>query len=427
MAGILDRASGCLLPEGPDSSEASPAKGEVHRRLWGPILRFFGPDLVVGVGSHASVAFPLDEREGIDVFDAQHSNLPDVVDATQRIDLEYCGTSHRGGLAESSGTHGGGDSERFARLRATSGFGQSRSTGDIDGTRPDEQQGQQYDFPYCSICFQDASEGEAWVRFPCRHGMHPTCWDEYVQRAVDYQRGPRSCPTCRERLVTRSPFRSPFGPLDGTVEEGTVFRGPSGPVRARQPRSGGSHGDATAPAGDESPQDSHGTDEADAGADRGGSGADDNRAVVLALGATGGFAQALCAHLNARSIQAIVVAVSSVPVGRGGVIVEEWAIANAIRVWGPRSFKQAETVGPVGRPRGTRSSEASLFPVQLVGAVFITAQLARSYRDEARSSSGSTQGGGSLGSPRRSMHMEGFITGYSTWVELPEGGGLRSR
>ena len=53
-------------------------------------------------------------------------------------------------------------------------------------------------------------------------------------------------------------------------------------------------------------------------------------------------------------------------------------VANAIRVRGSRSLKQAEIVGPVGRPRGTRSSEASLFPVQLVGAVFITAQLARS-------------------------------------------------
>ena len=320
MAGILDRASGCLLLEGPDSSVASPAKGEVHRRLWGPILGFFGADLVVGVGSHASVAFPLDEREGIDFFEAQHSNLQDVVDATQRIDLEYCGTSHGGGLAES---HREADSERFARLRATSGLGQSRTMGDIDGTRPDQQQAQQHDFPHCSICFPDASEVEAWVRFPYRHGMHPTCWDEYVQHAVDYQRGPRTCPTCRERLVTRSPFRNPFGPLDGTVEEGAVFRGPPEPVRARQPRGGVNHGGATAPAGCESPRDSHGTDEADAGADRGGSDADDNREVVLVRGATGGFAQALCAYLNASSIQAIVVAVSSVPVGRGGVIDEE--------------------------------------------------------------------------------------------------------
>ena len=338
MAGILDRASGCLLQEGPDSSKASPAKGEVHRRLWGPILRFFGADLVVGVGSHASVAFPLNEREGVDFFEALHSNLQDVVDATQRIDFEYCGTSHRGGLAESSGTHGEADSEWFARLRATSGLGQSRTMGDIDGTRPDEQQGQQYDFPHCSICFQDASEGEAWVRFPCRHGMHPTCWDEYVQHAVGYQRGPHTCPTCRERLVTRSPFRNPFGPLDGTVEEGAVFRGPPEPVCARQPSGGVNHGGAKAPAGGESPRDSHGTDEADAGADRGGSDADDNRVVVLVLGAIGGFVQALCAHLNARSIQAIVVAVSSVPVGRGGVIDEERAVANAIRVWGSRSL-----------------------------------------------------------------------------------------
>ena len=199
---------------------------------------------------------------------------------------------------------------------------------ETDGARPDEQQGQQHDFPHCSICFQDASEGEAWVRFPCRHGMHPTCWDEYVQHAVGYQRGPRTCPTCRERLVTRSPFRNPFGPLDGTVAEGAVFRGPPEPVRSRQPRGGVNHGGANAPAGGESPLDSHGTDEADAGEDRGGSDADDNRVVVLVLGAAGVFVQALCAHLNARSIHAIVVAVSSVPVGGGGVIDEEWVVAT---------------------------------------------------------------------------------------------------
>ena len=249
MAGILDRAGGCLLPEGPDSTEAPPAKGGVHRRLCGPIRRFFGADLVAGVGSHASVAFPIDEREGIDFFEAQHSNLQDIVDATQHIDLEYCGTSHRGGLTESNGTNDEADSERFARLRAASGLGQSRTMGDIDGTRPDEQQAQEHDFPHCAICFQDASEGEAWVRFPCRHGMHPTCWDEYVQHAVDYQRRPRTCPTCRERLITKSPFRTPFGPFDGTVEEGTVFRGPPDPVRARQPRGGVNHGGAAAPAG----------------------------------------------------------------------------------------------------------------------------------------------------------------------------------
>ena len=53
-------------------------------------------------------------------------------------------------------------------------------------------------------------------------------------------------------------------------------------------------------------------------------------------------------------------------------------MANAIRVWGSRSLRHAETIGPVGRPRETRSSEASLFPVQLMGAVFITARPAHS-------------------------------------------------
>ena len=91
-----------------------------------------------------------------------------------------------------------------------------------------------------------------------------------------------------------------------------------------------------------------------------------------------GSVQALCAQLNARAIQAIVVAISSVPVGRGGVIDEEWAVTNAIRVWGPRSVKQAATVGPVGGQREARGSEASLFPVQLIGAVFISAQPTRS-------------------------------------------------
>ena len=45
---------------------------------------------------------------------------------------------------------------------------------------------------------------------------------------------------------------------------------------------------------------------------------------------------------------------------------------------GSRSIKQAATVGPVGRQREARGPEASLFPVQLVGAVFITAQPTRS-------------------------------------------------
>ena len=378
MAGILDRANGCPLPEGPDSSEASPARGEVHGRLWGPILRFFGADLVVGVGSHASVTLPLDEREGVDFFEAQHSNLQDVVDATQRIDLEYCGVSHRGGLAGPGGARSEASSERFERLRAASGFGQGRTAGDIDGTRLDEQRDRPYDFPHCSICFQDATEGEAWVRFPCRHGMHPACWDEYVQQAVDYQRGPRTCPTCRERLVSRSPFRSPFGALEGTVEESAVFRGPPEPARARHPRNEISRDSADAPAGGESPRGGHGAGEADADAGRNGDGVDDNRVVVLVLGATGEFAQALCAQLNARAIQAIVVAVSSVPVGRGGVIDEEWAVTIAIRVWGSRSIKQAATVGPLGRQREARGPEASLFPVQLIGAVFISAQPIRS-------------------------------------------------
>ena len=185
-------------------------------------------------------------------------------------------------------------------------------------------------------------------------------------------------PARNDYVITRSPFRSPFGPLDGTLEEGTVFRGPPEPVRARQPRGGDNHGGAAAPAGGGSPRDRHGTDRTDADADREGGDADDNRVVVLVLGATGGFVQALCADLSARSIQAIVVGVSSIPVSRGGVIDEEWAVANAIRVWGSRSLRHAETIGPVGRPRETRSSEASLFPVQLVGAVFITAQPARS-------------------------------------------------
>ena len=224
MAGILDCANGCLLLEGPDSSEGSPARGEVHGRLWGPILRFFGADLVVGVGSHASVTLPLDEREGIDFFEAQHSNLQDVVDTTQRIDFEYCGSSH-GDLAGPDGVPGEDNAGRFERLRAAAGAGQGRTAGDIDGTQPDERSDRPHDFPHCSICFHDATEGEAWVRFPCRHGMHPTYWDDYVQHAVGYQRGPRTCPTCRERLVSRSPFRSPFGALVGTVEEGAIFRG----------------------------------------------------------------------------------------------------------------------------------------------------------------------------------------------------------
>ena len=214
MADILDRASGCLLPEGPDLSEAPLAKGEVHRRLWGSILSFFGADLVVGVGSHASVTFPLEEREGIDFFEAQHSNFQDVVDATQRIDLEYCKESRRVGIAEHAGASDVADDERFARLRTAAGLGQHRdSRNDDDALRGDES-ARTHDFPHCAICFQDASDGEAWVRFPCQHGMHSVCWDEYGRHAVDYHRGLRTCPTCRERLVTRSNFRSQFGPYD---------------------------------------------------------------------------------------------------------------------------------------------------------------------------------------------------------------------
>ena len=105
---------------------------------------------------------------------------------------------------------------------------------------------------------------------------------------------------------------------------------------------------------------------------------DDNRVVVLVLGASGGFVQALCAQLNARAVQAIVVAISSAPVGKGGVVDEEWAMTNAIRIWGSRSVRQAATIGPVGRTGEARGPEASVFPVQLIGAVFIIARPARS-------------------------------------------------
>ena len=291
--------------------------------------------------------------------------------------IEYCGSSHRGGLAGPGEVRSEASSDRFERLRAASGFRQDRAAGDINGTQPGERQDLPHDFPHCSICFQDATEGEAWVRFPCGHGMHPTCWDDYVQHAVDYQRGRRTCPTCRERLVSRSPFRNPFGVLEGTVEEGATFKGPPGPARVRHPRDGTDHGGQDAAAGNGSTHGGREAGEAGAEAGRDEGGDDDNRVVVLVLGATSGFVQALCAQLNARAIKAIVVAISSVPIGRGGVIDEEWAVANAIRVWGPRSVKQAATVGPVGR-QGGRGSEASLFPVQLIGAVFVSAQPARS-------------------------------------------------
>ena len=49
-------------------------------------------------------------------------------------------------------------------------------------------------------------------------------------------------------------------------------------------------------------------------------------------------------------------------------------MTNAIRAWGARNVRQASTVGPVGGQREARGSEASLFPVQLLGAVFITAR-----------------------------------------------------
>ena len=249
MAGLLDRASGCILPDGPDSTESPPAKGEIHRRLRGSILRFFGADLVVGVGTHASVTFPLDEREGIDFFEAQHSNLQNVADATQRINTEYCGTSHKGGTADSMEASDEADRERFARLRAAAGLGQHQDWGSNGEAHQGEEPVQTHDFPHCSICFQDASEGEAWVRFPCRHGMHPICWDEYVQHAVDYHSGPRTCPTCRERLIIRSPFRNQLGPYNDTVQEGTVFRGPPASAGARHPWGGGNHGGAAATTG----------------------------------------------------------------------------------------------------------------------------------------------------------------------------------
>ena len=178
--------------------------------------------------------------------------------------------------------------------------------------------------------------------------------------------------------MSRSPFRSPFGALEGTVEEGAIFKGLPGPAQVGRPRDEADHGSSGAADGDRAPQKGQGTDEAGEEAGRAGDGVDDNWVMVLVLGATGGFVQALCAQLNARAIQAIVVAISSVPVGRGGVIDEEWAVTNAIRVWGSRSVKQAVTVGPVGRQREARGAEASLLPVQLIGAVFISAQPTRS-------------------------------------------------
>ena len=147
-----------------------------------------------------------------------------------------------------------------------------------------------------------------------------------MQHAVDYQRGPRTCPTCRERLVSRSPFRSPFGAFDGTVEESAVFRGPPGPARGRRTEEGTDRGGAGAAEGSGGPQGGRGAGGAGVNDELVGSGPDDKRVVALVLGAAGGFVQALCAQINARAIQAIVVAISSVPVGKGGVVDEEWAV-----------------------------------------------------------------------------------------------------
>ena len=424
MAGILDRGSGCPLPEGSHSSGASPARGEVHGTLWGPILRFLGADLVVGVGSHVSVTLPLDEREGVDFFEAQHSNIQDVVDATQRIELECYGSSRRGDHARPERDRDEADGERFERLRAAAGAGRDRDAGGAGGSGHEEQAGRPHDFPHCPICFQDAADGEAWVRFPCRHGMHPACWDEYVQHAVDYHRGPRTCPTCRERLVSRSPFQSPAGVLEGTVEEGAIFRGPPGPARTERNDDGAGHGGDNASAEGNAASGGRGerVGEVDSRPDWPD---DDNRVVVLVLGASGGFVQALCAQLNARALQAIVVAVSSAPVGKGGVVDEEWAMTNAVRIWGSRGVRQATTVGPVGRTGEARGPDASVFPVQLIGAVFITAR-------PARSGGGTTvfvgfmRGAGSSESPLRNTPTEGSTTGFSTWGGPPERGGRRS-
>ena len=342
----------------------------MHGSLWGHIMRFLSADLVVGVGSHASVDLPPDVREGVDFFEAQHSNIQDVVDAAHRIGLDYYGDSHGGDHDGPEGNRGGLEAERFERLRASAGTGRGLDNEAEDAGGPGGQAERPHDFPHCSICFQDANDGEAWVRFPCRHGMHPACWGEYVQHAMEYHSGPRTCPTCRERLVSRSPFRSPAGVLEGTVEEGAVFRGPPRPAHPRQPAGGPGRDGGDVPA-DEGVRGARGAHGGGAGG-RDDPADDDNRVVVLVLGAPGGFVQALCAQLSARAMQTIVIAVSSAPVGKGGIVDEEWAIANAVRIWGPRGVKLAQTIGPVGRTGEARGPGASIIPVQLVGAVFIT-------------------------------------------------------
>ena len=72
-----------------------------------------------------------------------------------------------------------------------------------------------------------------------------------------------------------------------------MFRGPPGPARGRRTEEGADRDSAGAAEGSGGPQGGRGA--GGAGVDGGlvGSGPDDNRVVVLVLGATGDFVQAL--------------------------------------------------------------------------------------------------------------------------------------
>ena len=277
---MADCAAGCRLPAGPDFSESPPRKGEVHRRLWGPMQSWLGADLVVGVGSHASVGLPSAEREGTGFFEAQHNSLQDV-DAAHRIFMEHGGSYPLEAEGHDGAPQNADEAQiSLARLRAMTGILQDQPPA-TDRARTREG---------CPTCTRlppwryllPGGQGRRGVgQVPMQARYAPALLGRVQPTCTAVPREPRTCPRGKKNLRIRSPFGS-LCVQEGTVEE-TIYQEPPRPKGAAS-GIGANADDSEGTARDRDPGWSRNITGDPAGdAEYDGAEADDNRVVLLAL------------------------------------------------------------------------------------------------------------------------------------------------
>ena len=199
MVDIIDYAGGWRLPDGVDRTGTALGNGEVHPRVLGPIGGEASADIVARVGSQAALSVRPSEMEDVNLFGAQRGNVQGIVDGAQRI------WEARGGdIAQPPGRHDDGarrsgerSRRRWENLRARA----RNVTSGLRGTGTDQRGGQggtpRHDFPHCDIyCVTDAADGDPWIKFACRRGMHHHCWNDYSRHPLGQRGGLPECPVC---------------------------------------------------------------------------------------------------------------------------------------------------------------------------------------------------------------------------------------